>query len=368
MEDLNPLFQKLRDLQDRSQAIRGYLDFDSKSQRLVEVQRELEQPDIWNNPQRAQELGKERARLESEIGTLAHLATELTHSRELLELAREAGDAEVVASVAADLAKLEKQLADLEFQRMFSGEMDANNAFMDIQAGSGGTEAQDWANMLLRMYLMWGDRRGFKTEILGISEGEVAGIKSATVRFTGPYAFGYLRTETGVHRLVRKSPFDSGNRRHTSFASVFAYPEVDEDIEVDINPADLRVDTYRASGAGGQHVNRTDSAVRITHNPSGIVVQCQSDRSQHRNRAEAMKMLKARLYELEREKLDREKQKMEASKTDIEWGHQIRSYVLDQSRVKDLRTGVESGNPQAVLDGDLDKFIDASLKSGLKQI
>ncbi len=269
--------------------------------------------------------------------------------------------------MAADLAKLEKQLADLEFQRMFSGEMDANNAFMDIQAGSGGTEAQDWANMLLRMYLMWGDKHGFKTEILGISEGEVAGIKSATVRFTGPYAFGYLRTETGVHRLVRKSPFDSGNRRHTSFASVFAYPEVDEDIEVDINPADLRVDTYRASGAGGQHVNRTDSAVRITHNPSGIVVQCQSDRSQHRNRAEAMKMLKARLYELEREKLDQEKQKMEASKTDIEWGHQIRSYVLDQSRVKDLRTGVESGNPQAVLDGDLDKFIDASLKSGLQQ-
>ena len=346
----------------------GIFDFDTKQHRLVEVQRELEQPDIWNNPARAQELGKERARLETEVRTLAHLATALTHSRELLELAREEGEAEVAASVAADLAKLEKQLADLEFQRMFSGEMDANNAFLDIQAGSGGTEAQDWANMLLRMYLMWGDRRGFKTEILGISEGEVAGIKSATVRFTGPYAFGYLRTETGVHRLVRKSPFDSGNRRHTSFASVFAYPEVDEDIEVDINPADLRVDTYRASGAGGQHVNRTDSAVRITHNPSGIVVQCQSDRSQHRNRAEAMKMLKARLYELEREKLDREKQKMEASKTDIEWGHQIRSYVLDQSRVKDLRTGVESGNPQAVLDGDLDKFIDASLKSGLKQI
>lgn len=285
----------------------------------------------------------------------------------MLELAREEADAEVVTSVAADLAKLEKQLANLEFQRMFSGEMDANNAFMDIQAGSGGTEAQDWANMLLRMYLMWGDKHGFKTEILGISEGEVAGIKSATVRFTGSYAYGYLRTETGVHRLVRKSPFDSGNRRHTSFASVFAYPEVDEDIEVDINPADLRVDTYRASGAGGQHVNRTDSAVRITHNPTGIVVQCQSDRSQHRNRAEAMKMLKARLYELEREKQDQEKQKMEASKTDIEWGHQIRSYVLDQSRVKDLRTGIESGNPQAVLDGDLDKFIDASLKSGLQQ-
>jgi peptide chain release factor 2 len=295
------------------------------------------------------------------------LDSELGHARELLELAREENDAEVAASVAADLAKLEKQLADLEFQRMFSGPMDANNAFLDIQAGSGGTEAQDWANMLLRMYLMWGDKHGFKTEILGISEGEVAGIKSATVRFSGPYAYGYLRTETGVHRLVRKSPFDAGHRRHTSFASVFVYPEVDEDIEVEINPADLRVDTYRASGAGGQHVNRTDSAVRITHLPTGIVVQCQSDRSQHRNRAEAMKMLKARLYELEREKREREKQKMEAAKTDIEWGHQIRSYVLDQSRVKDLRTGVESGNPQAVLDGDLDKFIDASLKSGLAQ-
>jgi peptide chain release factor 2 len=343
----------------------GIFDFDSKQHRLTEVQRELEQPDIWNNPQRAQELGRERARLETEVGTLTRLATELAEALELLGLAKEENDADVVKSVSGDLGRLEKQLGDLEFQRMFSGEMDANNAFMDIQSGSGGTEAQDWANMLLRMYLMWGDKHGFKTEILEISEGEVAGIKSATVKFTGPYAYGYLRTESGVHRLVRKSPFDSGNRRHTSFASVFAYPEVDENIEVEINPADLRVDTYRASGAGGQHVNRTDSAIRITHNPTGIVVQCQSDRSQHRNRAAAMAMLKSRLFERELQARNKEKQKLEDSKSDIEWGHQIRSYVLDQSRIKDLRTGVETGNPQAVLDGDLDKFIDASLKSGL---
>ncbi len=268
-------------------------------------------------------------------------------------------------SVESDLETAAKQIADAEFRRMFAGEMDPNNAFVDIQAGSGGTEAQDWANMLLRMYLMWGDRRGFRTEILEISEGEVAGIKSATVRFTGPYAFGWLRTEIGVHRLVRKSPFDAGNRRHTSFASVFVYPEVSDEVEIEINPADLRVDTYRAGGAGGQHVNRTDSAVRITHVPSGIVVQCQSDRSQHRNRAEAMKMLKARLYEQEMKKRQAEKDKLEASKTDIEWGHQIRSYVLDQSRIKDLRTGVETGNPEAVLNGDLDKFIEASLKQGV---
>ncbi len=343
----------------------GIFDFETKQHRLIEVQRELEQPDIWNNPQRAQELGRERARLEAEVGTLTRLDSDLSQSQALLELARDENDVEVATSVAGDLGRLEKMLADLEFQRMFSGEMDANNAFMDIQAGSGGTEAQDWANMLLRMYLMWGDRRGFKTEILEISEGEVAGIKSATVKFTGPYAFGYLRTETGVHRLVRKSPFDSGHRRHTSFASVFAYPEVDENIDIDINPADLRIDTYRASGAGGQHVNRTDSAIRITHNPTGIVVQCQSDRSQHRNRAAAMAMLKSRLYERELQARNKEKEKLEESKSDIEWGHQIRSYVLDQSRVKDLRTGVETGNPQAVLDGDLDRFIDASLKSGL---
>jgi peptide chain release factor 2 len=325
----------------------------------------LERPDIWNDHAAAQALGRERAQLEREVEAFERLTADLTTARELLDLAREEDDAETVASVTSDLTRLEERLAEFEFARMFSGEMDANDAFMDIQSGSGGTEAQDWANMLLRMYLMWGERRGFKTEILGISEGEVAGIKGATVRFSGPYAYGWLRTESGVHRLVRKSPFDAGNRRHTSFASVFVYPQVDENIEVEINPADLRVDTYRASGAGGQHVNRTDSAVRITHMPSGIVVQCQSDRSQHRNRAEAMNMLKARLYEREMQSREAEKQKVEASKTDIEWGHQIRSYVLDQSRVKDLRTNVESGNPDAVLNGQLDKFIEASLKSGV---
>jgi peptide chain release factor 2 len=267
--------------------------------------------------------------------------------------------------VAADLEQSEQQLANLEFQRMFSGEMDANNAFLDIQAGSGGTEAQDWANMLLRMYLRWGEQNDFDTELIEVSAGEVAGIKSATIKFTGEYAFGWLRTETGVHRLVRKSPFDSGNRRHTSFASVFVYPEVDESIEVDINPADLRVDTYRASGAGGQHVNKTDSAVRLTHEPSGIVVQCQTERSQHQNKDNAMKLLKAKLYEMELQQRNAEKQAMEESKSDIGWGSQIRSYVLDQSRIKDLRTNVETSNTQAVLDGDINQFIEASLKSGL---
>jgi peptide chain release factor 2 len=296
------------------------------------------------------------------VEAFSRLGRELTEARELLDLARAEQDAAVAESVADDLERMEKDVGAIEFQRMFSLDVDPNNAFLDIQAGSGGTEAQDWANMLLRMYLMWGEKHGFQTEILEVSEGEVAGIKSASVKFTGPYAYGWLRTESGVHRLVRKSPFDAGNRRHTSFASVFAYPEVDDNIEVDINPADLRVDTYRASGAGGQHVNRTDSAVRITHVPSGIVVQCQSDRSQHRNRAEAMKMLRARLYEQELQKRHSEKQKLESTKTDIEWGYQIRSYVLDQSRIKDLRTGVESGNPQAVLDGGLDAFLEASLK------
>ncbi|GMQ90149.1 MAG: peptide chain release factor 2 [Gammaproteobacteria bacterium] len=284
---------------------------------------------------------------------------------ELLELAREEDDAEVMASIASELVDVERQLADFEFRRMFSGEMDAANAFMDIQAGSGGTEAQDWANMLLRMYLRWGERHGLQTELVELSAGEVAGIKSATVKFTGDYVYGYLRTETGVHRLVRKSPFDSGHRRHTSFASVFVYPEVDESIDVDIKSADLRVDTYRASGAGGQHVNRTDSAVRITHIPTGIVVQCQSDRSQHRNRAAAMSVLKSRLHEHEMRKRRAQQQKLEESKADISWGSQIRSYVLDQSRIKDLRTDVESGNPAAVLDGDLDRFIEASLKAGV---
>jgi peptide chain release factor 2 len=332
---------------------------------LDEVTRELEQPNIWDQPERAQELGRERARLEAVVGTFQRLDSTLIEAHEFLELAREENDPQLVESVNKDIDAVERQLSDLEFQRMFSGEMDAHNAFVDIQSGSGGTEAQDWAQMLLRMYLRWGERHGFKIEIVEASEGEVAGLKSATVKFEGPYAYGWLRTETGVHRLVRKSPFDSGNRRHTSFASVFAYPEVDEDIDIDINPADLRVDTYRASGAGGQHVNRTESAIRITHAPTGIVVACQSDRSQHKNRSEAMKMLKARLYELEMRKKRETQQKLEESKSDISWGNQIRSYVLDQSRIKDLRTSVETGNTQAVLDGDLDKFIEASLKSGL---
>ena len=280
-------------------------------------------------------------------------------------MAKEENDADTIAGVEVDLEELRQQLVELEFRRMFSGEMDANNTFLDIQAGSGGTEAQDWAEMLLRMYLRWGEQHEFKTELVEVSPGDVAGIKSATVRYEGDYAFGWLRTETGVHRLVRKSPFDSGNRRHTSFASVFVSPEIDDSIEVDINPADLRVDTYRASGAGGQHVNKTDSAVRLTHVPSGIVVQCQSDRSQHKNRDQAMKQLRAKLYEMELLKLNSEKQAMEEAKSDIGWGSQIRSYVLDQSRIKDLRTGVESSSTQAVLDGDLDDFIEASLKSGL---
>ncbi len=333
---------------------------------MTEVTRELEDPSIWSDPKRAQELGRERVRLEKELGALVRLDSTIQEAGELLELARAEGDTQIIGAVAGDLARAAKELHELEFRRMFSGEMDANNAFMDIKPGAGGTEAQDWANMLLRMYLMWGEKHGFKTEIVELSEGEVAGIKSATVKFTGPYAYGWLRNETGVHRLVRKSPFDANRGRHTSFAAVFVYPEVDEDIDIEINPADLRVDTYRASGAGGQHVNRTDSAVRITHVPTGIVVQCQSDRSQHRNRAEAMRMLKARLYELELQARERERQKLEASKTDIEWGHQIRSYVLDQSRVKDLRTGVESARPEQVLDGDLDEFLEASLKMGVK--
>jgi peptide chain release factor 2 len=280
-------------------------------------------------------------------------------------MAHEEDDEELLESINEDIEDLEKRLAELEFRRMFSGEMDANNTFLDIQSGSGGTEAQDWADMLLRMYLRWGEQHGFKTELIEVSPGDVAGIKSATIKYEGDYAFGWLRTETGVHRLVRKSPFDSGNRRHTSFASVFVSPEVDDNIDIEINPADLRVDTYRASGAGGQHVNKTDSAVRLTHIPTGAVVQCQSDRSQHKNRDQAMKLLRAKLYELEMQKRNSDKQALEDSKSDIGWGSQIRSYVLDQSRIKDLRTGVETGNTQAVLDGDLDKFIEASLKSGL---
>ncbi len=293
------------------------------------------------------------------------LVAGLGDGADLLQMAVEEGDADTVDSVAADVKRYEERVGELEFRRMFSGELDANNAFLDIQAGSGGTEAQDWAEMLLRMYLRWGEQHDFKTELMEVSPGEVAGIKSATIRFEGEYAFGWLRTETGVHRLVRKSPFDSGNRRHTSFSSVFVSPEIDDEIEIEINPADLRIDVYRASGAGGQHVNRTESAVRITHMPSGIVTQCQNDRSQHKNKDQAMKQLKAKLYELEVQKRNASQQALEDSKADIGWGSQIRSYVLDQSRIKDLRTGVETGNTQAVLDGGLDLFIEASLKSGL---
>ena len=310
-------------------------------------------------------MGKERASLELVVKTIDDMDSGLSDTNEMLLMAQEEDDKSLLESITEDLEGFERRLAELEFRRMFSGEMDANNTFLDIQSGSGGTEAQDWADMLLRMYLRWGEHHGFKTELIEVSPGDVAGIKSATIKYEGDYAFGWLRTETGVHRLVRKSPFDSGNRRHTSFASVFVSPEIDDNIDIEINPADLRVDTYRASGAGGQHVNKTDSAVRLTHLPTGAVVQCQNDRSQHKNRDQAMKLLRAKLYELEMQKRNSDKQALEDSKSDIGWGSQIRSYVLDQSRIKDLRTGVETGNTQAVLDGDLDKFIEASLKSGL---
>lgn len=332
---------------------------------MAEVELELGEPTVWDNPEKAQELGRQRAALEVVVSTIDELSTGLSDVEELLEMAVEEEDADTVAEVETELENLGKSLETLEFRRMFSGEMDANNAFLDIQAGSGGTEAQDWAEMLCRMYLRWGEDKGFKTELLEASDGDVAGIKSATIQFTGEYAFGWLRTETGVHRLVRKSPFDSGNRRHTSFASVFVSPEVDDNIDIEINPSDLRVDTYRASGAGGQHVNKTDSAVRITHEPSGIVVQCQSQRSQHQNRDFAMKQLKAKLYEMEMLKRNEAAQAMEDTKADIGWGSQIRSYVLDDQRIKDLRTNVQTSNCQNVLDGDLDMFIEASLKMGL---
>ena len=320
---------------------------------------------MWDDPERAQELGRERASLEAVVSAIEQLSSGARDAADLLELAAGEDDPDTVNEVEKEIDSLVAVLEQLEFRRMFSGEMDASNAYLDIQAGSGGTEAQDWAEMMLRMYLRWGEAHGFRTELIEVSAGDVAGIKSATIRFEGEYAFGWLRTETGVHRLVRKSPFDSGNRRHTSFASVFVSPEIDDNIEIDINPADLRTDTYRASGAGGQHINKTDSAVRITHIPTGVVVQCQTERSQHQNRDNAMKLLRAKLYELEMHRRNEEKQAMEDSKADIGWGSQIRSYVLDQSRIKDLRTNVETSNTQAVLDGGIDQFIEASLKSGL---
>ncbi|MHC8598583.1 peptide chain release factor 2 [Arenicellales bacterium IMCC55707] len=355
----------LKELAKRTNTLRGYLDYDGKKERLDEVLLRLEDSEIWNDPQEAQKLGRERAALEATVLTIDDLTRKIEEAIELLALAREENDQESVELIYADVHLIEQALQKLEFLRMFSGELDSAQAFVDIQAGSGGTEAQDWAEMLLRMYLRWVEDEGFASELIERSDGDVAGIKSATIHIKGEYAYGKLRTETGVHRLVRKSPFDSGNRRHTSFASVFAYPEIDDSIEVEINPADLRIDTYRASGAGGQHVNRTDSAVRITHLPSGIVVQCQNDRSQHRNRAEAMNMLRARLYEAEMREKREQQQALEDSKAEIGWGSQIRSYVLDQSRIKDLRTSVETGNTQAVLDGGLNIFIEASLKAGL---
>lgn len=343
----------------------GIFEIDIKKERLQIITTELEDPNSWHQQEKTQALGKERAKIAEVVENMTALRQYLNDTQDLYELAFSENDTDTIEAINKDAERLTQTIEQLEFQRMFSGEMDANAAYMDIQSGSGGTEAQDWANMLLRMYLRWGERHGFKSEIIEISPGEVAGIKSATIKFEGAYAYGWLRTESGVHRLVRKSPFDANNKRHTSFASVFISPEIDDNIEIAINPADLRTDTYRASGAGGQHVNRTDSAVRITHVPSGIVVQCQADRSQHKNRAQAMKQLRAKLYELEMQKQQDKQSALEANKKDITWGSQIRSYVLDMGRIKDLRTGIEIGNTQAVLDGDLDKFIEASLISGL---
>ena len=343
----------------------GIFDYANRKDRLAEVELELSEPDVWNEPDRAQELGRERSSLEVVVKTIEDLDSGIADTREILDMAVEEKDEGMLGDVQTDIDSMETQLATLEFRRMFSGEMDENCAFLDIQSGSGGTEAQDWAEMLLRMYLRWADDKGFKAELVECSAGDVAGIKSATIQVSGDYAFGWLRTEIGVHRLVRKSPFDSSNRRHTSFAAVYVSPEIDDNIDIEINPSEVRTDTYRASGAGGQHVNKTDSAVRLTHEPTGIVVQCQNQRSQHQNRDKCWQMLRARLYELELRKRQEAAQATEDGKSDIGWGSQIRSYVLDDARIKDLRTGVETRNTQAVLDGKLDQFIVASLKAGL---
>nr|WP_313973526.1 peptide chain release factor 2 [uncultured Psychrobacter sp.] len=363
--EINPYQERIKDLSERGQDLRRYLDFDGKQERLEEVNLELENPELWNDPERATKINKEKSQLDGVIDVVVSLETTLADAAAMLDLAVEAEDESLLADVQAELDNAEERVADLEFRRMFSGEMDPNNCYLDIQSGSGGTEAQDWAEMLLRMYTRWAESHGFKVDVIEVSSGSVAGIKSATIEIKGDYAFGWLRTEIGVHRLVRKSPFDSNNGRHTSFAAVFVSPEIDDNVEIDINPADLRIDTYRSSGAGGQHVNTTDSAVRITHEPSGVVVTCQNERSQHGNRATAMKMLRAKLYELEMQKRMESQQAVEDNKSDVGWGSQIRSYVLDDSRIKDLRTGVETFNTGAVLDGDLDQFIVASLKAGL---
>ncbi|HEY0310379.1 MAG TPA: peptide chain release factor 2 [Luteimonas sp.] len=366
MIELNPVRQRIADLRGRLDALRGYLDYDRKVERLEEVNRELESPDVWNDAERAQALGRERASLDKVVHGIRELSEGLAGAHELLELVEAEQDEETAQAIAADVERYARGVDQLEFQRMFSGKMDDKPAFVDIQAGAGGTEAQDWAEMLLRMYLRWAESRGWKAELMEVSGGDVAGIKSATFRVEGDHAYGWLKTEIGVHRLVRKSPFDSDNRRHTSFTSVFVSPEVDDDIDIEINPADLKTDVYRSSGAGGQHVNKTESAVRITHVPTGVVVACQTERSQHANRDRAMKMLAAKLYELEVQKRNAEKDALEATKSDIGWGSQIRNYVLDQSRIKDLRTGIERSDTQKVLDGDLDEFVEASLKAGLE--
>ncbi|WP_201340313.1 peptide chain release factor 2 [Isorropodon fossajaponicum symbiont] len=363
--ELSPTYQKIQDLKQRTIALSTHISLEEKQARLEEVLLEMENPNIWANPDQAQALGQEKSKLTSICQTFEQVNAVLEDAQELLNMAQTENDEDTASGVIDDLNTTQSAIEKLEFERMFSGDLDANSAYLDIQSGSGGTEAQDWAEMVLRMYLRWGEKHNFKVKLMEASAGEVAGIKSATIHFDGEYAFGWLRTEIGIHRLVRKSPFNANGKRHTSFCSVFISPEVDDDIDIDINPSDLRIDTYRASGAGGQHVNKTESAVRITHLPTNTVVQCQNGRSQHANKDQAMKQLKSRLYELEMQKRNAEKQSLEDTKSDIGWGHQIRSYVLDQSRIKDLRTGVEGTNTGDVLDGNLDQFIEASLKAGL---
>ena len=363
--ELSAHYQKISELTERLSVLSDHLELEEKQDRLEEVKLELENPDVWSNPEKAQSLGKERVQLDNLCETFSKSNSILSDAKELLEMAEIENDVDTVNGLITDLDKTENLISKYEFERMFSGEMDRNSAYLDIQSGSGGTEAQDWAEMILRMYLRWGDKHNFNVKLMEVSAGDVAGIKSATIHFDGEYAFGWLRSEIGIHRLVRKSPYNANGKRHTSFSSVFVSPEIDDDIEIVIDPSELRIDTYRASGAGGQHVNKTESAVRITHLPTSTVVQCQDGRSQHANKDQAMKQLKSKLYELEIQKRNSEKQDVEDLKSDIGWGHQIRSYVLDQSRIKDLRTGIESSNTQDVLDGNLDQFIVASLKAGL---
>ena len=363
--ELSAHYQKISELTERLSVLSDHLELEEKQDRLEEVKLELENSDVWSNPEKAQSLGKERVQLDNLCETFSKSNSILSDAKELLEMAESENDVDTVNGLLTDLDKTENLISKYEFERMFSGEMDRNSAYLDIQSGSGGTEAQDWAEMILRMYLRWGDKHNFNVKLMEVSAGDVAGIKSATIHFDGEYAFGWLRSEIGIHRLVRKSPYNANGKRHTSFSSVFVSPEIDDDIEIVIDPSELRIDTYRASGAGGQHVNKTESAVRITHLPTSTVVQCQDGRSQHANKDQAMKQLKSKLYELEIQKRNSEKQDVEDLKSDIGWGHQIRSYVLDQSRIKDLRTGIESSNTQDVLDGNLDQFIVASLKAGL---